>query len=76
MIIATVWVEDWPLGVELEEDEEPFLDAKFDLWIETGNYALCKGVSGLEDYVISTEKDLSSMTDRDWEHARKAWMKQ
>ena len=76
MIIATVWVEDWPLGVELEEDEEPFLDTKFDLWIETGNYAFCNGVDALEDYVISTEKDLSFMTDSYWEHARKAWMKQ
>ena len=71
MIIATTWCEGYPLGLELEENEE--LPTGYP-WIATGNYAVCRDIRALEDFIKTHEKELNEVSDSYWEYARKNWL--
>ena len=74
MIIATVWCEGYPLGVELKEDEIPFSGLPIKMWAATGNFAFCRGVNALEDFIKTTKKECETVSDAYWVYARKNWL--
>ena len=63
LIIATIWVEDSPLGLELSENEMPFDGTEIKKWIATGNYALCFGIYWLDDFIKFQSRNLHKIYD-------------
>ena len=59
MVIATVWIENSPWGIELEEDEE--LSTGGYPWMSTGNFALCMNMDALEDFIETQDKDIKEL---------------